>query len=191
MGDSMVIRDLQERRAEAQRLHGEGLSVRQIAAQLGLSKSQVARDLHRVIRTVPKASSTNHTPTAESTPTGPLEAQDSDLWERMNKFSVGQLAKLAEEGSVPASVQLERITRERQIEASLQRCENHVDRREVEQALVELWELVTTEIRESLPRRIVLDFGVPHGGVLRVIDQHLQDIADTITKQSQEGAIAA
>ena len=188
MGDSMVIRDLQERRAEAQRLHGEGLSVRQIAAQLGLSKSQVARDLHRVIRTVPKA---NHTPTAESTPTGPLEAQDSDLWERMNKFSVGQLAKLAEEGSVPASVQLERITRERQIEASLQRCENHVDRREVEQALVELWKLVTTEIRESLPRRIVLDFGVPHAGVLRVIDQHLQDIADTITKHSEQEKVAA
>ena len=186
-GTAMIIRDREQRIAEARRLHEEGLSVRQVAAQLGMSKSQVARDLVAV----PRASRTNDTTTAETSPPGPLEAHDSDLWERMNQFSVGQLARLAEQGSVPASVQLERISNERRREAMLKRCEGHVDKREVEQALGELWRLMTTQVGDSLPRRLVLDFGLPYAGVKRVIDEHLQDIADQINKQSEQEALAA
>ena len=167
------LEQIEQRRNEARRLHGQGLSYRSIAKALGVSKTQVSRD----IAAIPKASPT---PTPQTNGKAPEDALEDDQWQRIESFAIQELVRQAKEGSVPASVQLIRMSREERQAANVRRCAGHHTDEDVNEARLAVWNGCIAHFRDALPNRLVAQFGLSyvevHSVVLDALERAYRDL---------------
>ena len=146
----------------ARHLHAQGMSMRSIAKMLNVSKSQIARD----VSAVPK---TNPTPAPLSNGKAPGYVLEDDQWERIEAFGVQELVRQAKDGSVPASVQLIRMSREERQAANIRRCVDHHTDEDVFEARLAVWNGCIAHFRDALPNQLVTKCGIPYAEVYDVV----------------------
>ena len=164
MGRALSKREIQDRRQRAKFLRSEGYSFRAIADVLHVSRSQAYKDCEAPVSTFVLPASP-----------GPAAGEPID-WPAVENATVQLLQYQAENGSVPASRELVKLSRDEATKMILSRCENHSTTEEVYDAIRGLWDVFMAQVRDRFPRELSQALGVSQGDVERMLGERLNDV---------------